>query len=523
MRLVEQYRDKVLGAIRGLDRVYFRGTIRWLANEMGVNKFVGSQGILLKHFKRWAEGKTALLRGSCAAQAKALGVEMGYRDTPSEDKERLARQIAQERQVSEGTICMFSVVEPCFAPSVKGNRATGKLELRMRRRQCAWIYRYFDDPQWGFGHVRVQTWMPWTIHVCLNGRHALEKQLKAHRIGYLKDGNCFPWIGDLEAAQRLLDAQLQTDWPAFLERLTVETCPQLKQVIAPLDFPYYWSADETEWATDVMFKSARDLDALFPSLVRHAMAVSDSPSVMRYFGKRSVSRSGRLKGRSAQEIMSDCRRRYEGVRVKHWINRNAIKAYNKSGSLLRLETTINATRDFKVFRPPDDDAGKPPSWQKLRKGVSDLHRRCQVSDQANERYGEALSAALANETLQAVAAEACNPVVKNGQRFRALNPWNKQDFQLLTFLARGELAINGFRNKDLRPWLEPNAQTLDQKQQRRLSARASRAIRLLRAHGLIRKTPQVYRYALTDKGRKLAAALLSASVIEIHKLLEMAA
>ena len=130
---------------------------------------------------------------------------------------------------------------------------------------------------------------------------------------------------------------------------------------------YYWSADETEWATDIMFKSVAALEELFPSFVHHAMRVCDSPSVMKYLGRRS------LVGIAPEEVISDYRRRYEGIRVKHSVNYNSVKMYNKSGSLLRIETTINNTRDFKVFRRPNDDEGKPASWQKMRKGVSDLH------------------------------------------------------------------------------------------------------------------------------------------------------
>jgi hypothetical protein len=52
---------------------------------------------------------------------------------------------------------------------------------------------------------------------------------------------------------------------------------------------------------------------------------------------------------------------------------------------------------------------------------------------------------------------------------------------------------------------------------------ATRRIRLLRAHGLIRKVPRVNRYVVTDKGQKFATALLSASNVEIEKLMEMAA
>jgi hypothetical protein len=295
--------------------------------------------------------------------------------------------------------------------------------------------------------------------------------------------------------------------------------------MAPLDFSFYWSAEETEWASDVMFKSARELEALYPKLIRHGMIVSDSPAVMRYLGKGNLSSSGKLMGAQVQQIQSDCRRRYEGVRLKHWVGRNSVKAYNKAGNrILRLETTINNTRDFKVFRAPENHPERDPSWQPLRKGVADLHRRCQISDASNERYGEALAAAVVEEKLGEVVKGACRRVVKDGRSHRALNPWSELDYKLLTFLARGELAINGFRNKALRGVLAPGrSEPLDEAQRRRLSSKATRCIGLLRAHGLIRKVSRTSRYVLTEQGRKFTTALLSASATDVKTLMELAA
>jgi len=41
--------------------------------------------------------------------------------------------------------------------------------------------------------------------------------------------------------------------------------------------------------------------------------------------------------------VSDVKRRVEGVRIKHRIDRNSIKGYDK-GSVFRAETTINDPR-----------------------------------------------------------------------------------------------------------------------------------------------------------------------------------
>jgi hypothetical protein len=244
----------------------------------------------------------------------------------------------------------------------------------------------------------------------------------------------------------------------------------------------------------------------------------NSPTVMRYLGRRDISY-----GHAPREIMTDCRRFYEGVRIKHWRNDNSVKMYNKSGSILRIETIINYSRDFKVFRKPEDDKNKPASWLPMRKGVSDLHRRCEVSHQCNTRYADALAASQIQEKLKELATGACNKTVKEGKRYRGLNPWQNEDYRLLTFLAKGENAINGFRNHDLRKWFYPESEKADKAGQKKYSGRTTRRIKLLRVHGLIRKVPNANRYVLTEKGQKFSGALLTASTLDIKALTEKAA
>jgi hypothetical protein len=221
--------------------------------------------------------------------------------------------------------------------------------------------------------------------------------------------------------------------------------------------------------------------------------------------------------------MSECRTFYEGLRVKHWVNHNSIKVYNKSGSILRIETTIHHTRDFKVFRPPEDNVRRPASWQRMRKGVSDLHRRCELGNQCNERYADALASAQVEETLQAVVTPACNRIRKNGKNDRGLNPWQEQDYPLLRFSAQGEKALNGFRNKDLRRWLYPQSEDADPQPHRKYPGRTTRRIKLLRVHGLVRKVAKENRYRRTAKGQQFPCALMSASAVDIKGLTELAA
>jgi len=183
---------------------------------------------------------------------------------------------------------------------------------------------------------------------------------------------------------------------------------------------------------------------------------------------------------------------------------NSIKVYNKTDTLLRIETTINSTREFKVYRSPKDDPRQEPSWQYCRKGVSDLHRRCQISNQANERYALALGMTLVEDRLKDVLGPACRRVKKKGRCYRALNPWSPQDFQLLTFFGKGELAINGFRNKDLRRFLYGEAGgDADPLELRRRTGRVSRLLDYCEPMGSSAK----FRMLTAMFGLKKAAAL----------------
>jgi len=75
--------------------------------------------------------------------------------------------------------------------------------------------------------------------------------------------------------------------------------------------------------------------------------------------------------------------------------------------------------------------------------------------------------------------------------------------------AARDFLIHGLRNRDLQQLLYPKpAQT--RQENRRRSAAISRKLRLLRAHGLIRKVGKTHRYHVTDLGREILPAIMAA-------------
>jgi hypothetical protein len=282
----------------------------------------------------------------------------------------------------------------------------------------------------------------------------------------------------------------------------------LKLPLARRCHEYYWSADQTEWATDVMFSSPAALADRYPSLLRHAMTTFSSREVMRFLGRTRLPARGGVDVRFNGEVVTELRERPEGTRIKHRLNHNSVKMYDKQGSVLRIETTIDDPRDLSVYRSKESDPAGKKTWQRLRKGVVDLPRRAEISQAANARYLTALAEADTSTPLGKLADAVGAPVMKHARRFRGLNPLSGPDSQLAQIMLRGEFTLTGFRNRDIRARLHP--QTAPPRERRRQSGQVSRLLRLFREHGLIRKLKGTHRYQLTAHGRRTLPAFIAA-------------
>lgn len=511
---VSRHAEKIIGSLSGFDRLLLRGTIRQLAHVAGLTGFLSYKSILLKDFTRYAEAITERIKSDTKQLAEAAGRPVRYLSSSRTSKEEAAREILKKNPVDSGLICVLTCVEPCMSYEVHRNRQRKILQPRAGIRKCLHLYYYFLDPELGLMHARLQSWFPFGIQICLNGREWLAHQMDRAGIAYRQRDNCFTWIEDLPAAQRLMDKQLRTNWPRRLDSIRQQIFPSHSTVFGDATVPYYWSVHQMEWATDIMFQDPQALAALYPHFTRYAISHFSSADVLRFLGRE-------LHGNFKGEVTSDYRRRPEGLRVKHRVNQNSVKVYDKQGSVLRVETTINDPRDLKEYRRKEGDPKSTQQWRRLRKGVAAIHRVATVSQAANCRYLESLSHVHASIPVKQVVDRLCRPITRKHRRYRALRPWSQPDISLLTAINRGEFVIAGFRNRDLRAALFPKA--TGELERRRASARVSRLLGILRAHGLISKTSGSYRYQLTPKGRQAITAILAARDAEISSLLQAAA
>jgi len=511
---LQQHQDKVMGILHGLDRVRFQGSLRYLYHQELFRQYLYELKVLWKDFKAFACDLTRRVHQSAVELAKAAGRPYRYLRSTNISKEQLIGDLLKQDAVREGLVAVLSCVEPCRTYKVYGNRQSQKLELRLESSRCLHVYFYVQHPDWGLLHLRLQTWFPFLIHICVNGHERLARQMDHQGVRYERADNRFTWVEDLACAQRLADAQLQTDWVSFCEDLRRTYHPLHAEIGRPLGgLSYYWTAQETEYASDVLFRERAVLDRLFARLVRHGMIQFNCSEVMRFLGKR-------LDANFTGKVVSDLRRRNEGLRLKHWVNLNSIKLYNCL-NVLRSETTINHAEDLRVFRTPETRPAAPKAWHPLRRGVADLHRRAQLSCDANERYLAALASANDATSLSEDSLRICQPVWRQGRRYRALNPLNPTDAQWLQWVNDGRWLIKGFRNRDLRELLfKP---TTDLKRRRRQAAQITRRLALLHAHGLITKISKTHRWQVTATGRRFITALLAAASASTDQLVSLAA
>jgi hypothetical protein len=306
-------------------------------------------GVRLLDFKHYVHKTSERIKAASLKEAVDHDRPVRYLTSSRTSKEELARTLLVEHPTDAGLICALTTVEPCTSFEYHRSQDVSERGLKLRMRKCLHIYKYYLHPAFGFMNVRIQTWFPFSIQVCLNGREWLGRQLDAAgATDYRRSDNCFTWLGDPELAQRLMDEQLATDWKQALDELAGWINPLHDEIFEPWPQSYYWCTYQSEWATDLAFAKPAELASVYPRLVERATLGFHSPDVMRFLGRKCP---GRYEG----ELTTSFKDRAEGVRVKHWADGNSIKMYDKMGSVLRVETTIGNPYPYKVFRALSND------------------------------------------------------------------------------------------------------------------------------------------------------------------------
>ena len=291
---VQRHARIVTGVLSGFDRLVLHGTLRLFAYTSGLLKYLCHHRIKLKDFGTHSRQLSDRIIAASLKPVEKSGRPVIYLPGSKDDKEALARDIAAKDHVQQGTICVLKTLELCRSYAVFRNAQTHQIELRPRNRKCLHLYHYLIHPVFGFMHIRLQTWYPFDLQACLNGREWLSRQLDKAGIGYVRQRNTFTRVDNLQAAQRMLQRQVRASWKSLLRGLLRSVQPLAQEFFTTmpdgsrLPVDYYWTVPQSEWATDVMFTSRAELLPLYERLVRHGITSYGPGDVLRFFGRQTI-------------------------------------------------------------------------------------------------------------------------------------------------------------------------------------------------------------------------------------------
>lgn len=500
MDIESKYPGKIKGIFSTFDRMIFKGHYTPFFIENNRYFYLSRTNVPLKNFKKYAKSISEKIHECGKITASKTGRVYEYLPSPKISKEKKAKEIMKRDNIKEGLICVLATVELCRTFSVRGNPKTHKLEIEDQDRKGLYLYYFYNDKEYGFMHVRIQTWFPFEIQIYINGREHLSKQFDKRNIDYERYENTFLDISDMKKAKKLARRFEQKDFQKVFDKIANRVNPHLPVLKKIFNTGYYWCFHQCEYATDVMFENRRILQEIYPDMVKHMLTCYNSSDVMNFLGRK-------LHGNFQGEVTSDIKKRPEGVRIKHRMKKNSIKMYDKY-SVLRVEVTINQPKEFKIYRTVNRKGEEVKAWVPMGKGIANIYRYIEICQSANNRYLQAVSTVREKSDFKTLSKVSKKVQKNNNNSFSGLNLLSPETIEIFKSVMDGNHLINGFRNKDIRKLLYPKYKKDNLK---KLSSKTTRLLRKLKAHGLIYKVSRSSRYQITSKGYKIMGFSLKVS------------
>jgi hypothetical protein len=487
-----KFASLIVATLHCFDRVIFKGHLA-LAAPRQLEYFVDC---VLKvrrtqFFKEIAPQYSERLVEHAQGWAQKAGRTYEYR-TGSFRKDEWAHKLIRAQGITEGLVGILCTQETCS--SFKLVPGPKRPQFVPAPRQQRVLYYYFLDPQFGLIHVRLQTWLPFTIQVYVNGHEWLAQQLVQKQLGFVQQHNAFTQLDDPAQTQRLADRFAQLDWPKILDGWAHQVNPLLRELFP--GYPVHWVVDQAEFATDLLFTSRQALAGLYRKLLDYAVVTFSPKDILGFLGRKW---DRRFDGEVHTHYEED---RWFGNRIKHRMKTNWLKMYDKFGLILRVETVINAAKEFAVYRTQHHHDGTASvGYYPMTKSVTSLVAYQEQALACNRRYLDALAVVDDPAPAYQDVRQLTEPKVVAGRSYAGFNPARRDDVRLFAAVLAGDHIARGFRNGDIRATVFGLAKQAPQR--RRHSAAVGRLLKRLHVRHLVAKIPHTRRWRVTERGRHL--------------------
>jgi hypothetical protein len=396
-------------------------------------------------------------------------------------KDDVAAEQRSRYRARHGVVFVGVAQERAYA--FKSSKRPGKIVSFDFSRQSVFVnhyYFYVHDREWGPAFLKLCTYAPYPVKICLNGHDWAKQQALRAGIAFESLDNGFLRTDDPEQLQQICDRLGPSDVLAFYHRWV----EQLPWPIAADDRRAGYDHRLTIWQMEMsltqVFERPVQGRLFFEQVIRNNLDLGCPDRVRLIFPTR-------LNRRTPPPAYG-----YRTRVITHGVNpslhvefkKSHVKQYFKEERALRTETTVNDPGDFH-----------------LTKGIENFDQLRKVGDDVNHKLLEVerLSADCALhvdefEQLQ-------RPTLHDGQRASAMRFGDPRVMALLHTLCLFFHLAAGLRNRDFRSRV---AALLGLSLEQYSRGRATYDLRRLRLKGLIRRVPWTNRYEVTPLGRRVA-------------------
>ena len=460
------------------DRVVLRGYLQNLFAEGSVVKLLRNLG-----FKSHSNGVLKLLTDQLNSHIKKVaeqkGVEIHWWGKGEKEKyhskidfvnARYKKEV-ERKQSTDNVICIIKSLENVrtFANKQITTKAGNPFsKMYACNKFVSQYYIYIHDRDLGLCYLKISSYLPFVSEFYMNGHNYIKQQFDNAGKDYKMKDNSFVQVSDLDELKNLVET--------FQPSIALNRIKYWMDIFFRFDkgarstrsklLHHNWFTFQTEISSNTIFKSAKFANAFFQQVLQKNHTIGLPDSLTKLFSlSKPVHKS---KSSQHKYAVQAC--------IKHWLDKNSIKCYNKSGCLLRVETTIN-------------NPGLP--GLKLKKPACNLQAYYWYGLKCNNRFLNILSGIDIGSLTTDVFEKYQKTIVNsNGARVAAPDLRKEEQLELYTLLLTDLCFVTGFKNKHLRDKMSGKPKT----------AKIAYELRKLRERGAVKKIQNSHYYKLTEEG-----------------------
>ncbi len=341
-------------------------------------------------------------------------------------------------------------------------------------------YFYLQDRNWGPAFVKVGTYLPYPVKLCLNGHEWAKQQLRRERIAFESLDNGFVSCERPERLQEICDELDGSHVQEFFEKWSHALPWPLTKDDQAVGYRHQLSVWQCEVSLTQVFERPVQGRHFFEEVIRDNLDLGRPDRASLIFPTRHNRRTPPpLRGYRTRVITT-------GVNPSLHIEYKSshVKQYFKEEKALRTETTINDPADFNV-----------------NKGLKNLPYLRSRGDQVNRKLLEVERVGQNCTLTQNALDRLQRPTVEERQRASALRFGDQRVLALLHALCCFFHLTMGFDNRLMR---DKVASLLGLSSDVYSQGKMTYDLRRLRLKGLIARIPGSHRYTVTTFGLQSA-------------------